>query len=154
MPMLVSQDGETLFSNTPSLPSENAEIEQTLQLKKTLRMIQLSNEFIGELEALSINDNISLKYVLSIKNKYIDGSEREKQFTGWNKYTMYIYVNILSADNMDDLHIVLNDVKEGSGAYGYGYGYAYGYVWMYIDIYEYVWIYLDVYGYVWVCIQL
>ena len=29
MPMLVSQDGETLFSNTPSLPSENAKIEQS-----------------------------------------------------------------------------------------------------------------------------
>ena len=60
MPMLVSQDGETLFSNTPSLPSENAKIEQTLQLKKTLRMIQLSSESIEELETLSKNNNISL----------------------------------------------------------------------------------------------
>jgi hypothetical protein len=64
MPMLVSQDGETLFSNTPSLPNENAEIEQTLQLKKTLRMIQLSSESIEELEALSINDNISLSWLV------------------------------------------------------------------------------------------
>ena len=58
--MLVSQDGETLFSTTPSLPSEHAEMEQTLELKKTLRMIQLSSEAIEELETLSINDNISL----------------------------------------------------------------------------------------------
>ena len=60
MPMLVSQDGETLFSITPSLPSEHAEMEQTLELKKTLRMIQLSSESIEELETLSKNDNISL----------------------------------------------------------------------------------------------
>ena len=64
MPMLVSQDGETLFSNTPSLPNENAKMEQTLQLKKTLRMIQLSSESIEELEALSINDNISLSWLV------------------------------------------------------------------------------------------
>ena len=62
--MLVSQDGETLFSNTPSLPNENAKMEQTLQLKKTLRMIQLSSESIEELEALSINDNISLSWLV------------------------------------------------------------------------------------------
>ena len=30
-------------------------------------------------------------------------------------------------DRLGDLHLVFNDIKDGSGAYGYGYGYGYGY---------------------------
>ena len=38
------------------------------------------------------------------------------------------YVDDMNAkDRLGDLHIVFNDVKEGSGAYGYGYGYGYGF---------------------------
>ena len=44
-------------------------------------------------------------------------------------------------DRLGDLHIVLNDVKEGSGAYGYGYGYGYGFG------YGYGYGYGDNYGY-------
>ena len=30
-------------------------------------------------------------------------------------------------DRLGDLHLVFNDIKEGSGAIGYGYEYGYGY---------------------------
>jgi hypothetical protein len=73
MVMLVSQDGETLFSTTPSLPSEHAEMEQTLELKKTLRMIQVSSESIKELETLSKNNNISLlQLVKTVLENYLN----------------------------------------------------------------------------------
>ena len=40
-----------------------------------------------------------------------------------------MYIN----NRIQNLHIVFNDVKEGSGAYGYGYGYGskYGYAYGY-----------------------
>ena len=42
-------------------------------------------------------------------------------------------------DRLGDLHLVFNDVKEGSGAYGYGYGYGFGfgYGYGYGNNYEY-----------------
>ena len=39
--------------------------------------------------------------------------------------------------DLSDLHIVFNDVKEGSGAYGYGYGYGFGYGYGYGENYGY-----------------
>ena len=34
--------------------------------------------------------------------------------------------NLYNKKRLGDIHLVFNDVKEGSGAYGYGYGYGYG----------------------------
>ena len=35
--------------------------------------------------------------------------------------------DMYNKDRLGNLHLVFNDVKEGSGAYGYGYGFGYGY---------------------------
>lgn len=44
------------------------------------------------------------------------------------------YVDDMNAkERLGDLHIIFNDVKEGTGAYGYGYGYEFGYGYGYGD---------------------
>jgi hypothetical protein len=46
----------------------------------------------------------------------------------YTKKGLISYADDMNAkDRLGDLHIVFNDVKEGSGAYGYAYGYGYGY---------------------------
>ena len=45
----------------------------------------------------------------------------------YTKKGLLTYVNeMYKKERLGDLHLVFNDVKEGSGAYGYGYGYGYG----------------------------
>lgn len=45
----------------------------------------------------------------------------------YTKKGLLNYVNeMYKKERLGDLHLVFNDVKEGSGAYGYGYGYGYG----------------------------
>lgn len=47
---------------------------------------------------------------------------------GYTKKGLLTYASDLYDKNrLGDLHLVFNDVKEGSGAYGYGVGYGYGY---------------------------
>ena len=46
----------------------------------------------------------------------------------YTKKGLLTYASDLYVKNrLGDLHLVFNDVKEGSGAYGYGVGYGYGY---------------------------
>jgi len=46
----------------------------------------------------------------------------------YTKKGLLTYVNeMYKKERLGDLHLVFNDVKEGSGAYGYGYGYGYGF---------------------------
>ena len=45
----------------------------------------------------------------------------------YTKKGLLTYVNEMNKkDRLGDIHLVFNDIKEGSGAYGYGYGYGYG----------------------------
>ena len=47
---------------------------------------------------------------------------------GYTKKGLLTYVNdMYNKQRLGDLHLIFNDVKEGSGAYGYGYGYGYGF---------------------------
>ena len=47
---------------------------------------------------------------------------------GYTKKGLISYIDDLNKNNrINNLQIVFNDVKEGSGAYGYSYGYGYGY---------------------------
>ncbi len=58
----------------------------------------------------------------------------------YTKKGLLSYVNEMQKkERLGDLHIVFNDVKEGSGAYGYGYeyGYGYGFGYGYGDNYSY-----------------
>ena len=51
---------------------------------------------------------------------------------GYTKKGLISYIDDLNKNNrINNLHIVFNDVKEGSGAYGYSYGYGYGYGYSY-----------------------
>ena len=34
---------------------------------------------------------------------------------------------MFTSNRIQNIHIILNDIQEGTGAYGYGYGYGYGY---------------------------
>ena len=44
------------------------------------------------------------------------------------------YINdMYENDRVKNLHLVFNDVKEGSGAYGYTYDYGYNYGYTYND---------------------
>ena len=46
----------------------------------------------------------------------------------YTKKGLLNYVNeMCKKDRLGDLHLVFNDIKEGSGAFGYGYEYGYGY---------------------------
>jgi capsular exopolysaccharide synthesis family protein len=46
----------------------------------------------------------------------------------YTKKGLLTYVNEMNKkDRLGDIHLVFNDIKEGSGAYGYGYGYGFGY---------------------------
>ena len=56
----------------------------------------------------------------------------------YTKKGLLSYIDDMNVkDRLGDLHIVFNDVKEGSGAYGYGYGYGYGFGYGYSDDYGY-----------------
>jgi hypothetical protein len=46
----------------------------------------------------------------------------------YTKKGLLTYVNeMYKKERLGDLHLVFNDIKEGSGAYGYGYSYGYGF---------------------------
>ena len=52
----------------------------------------------------------------------------------YTKKGLLTYVNEMNKkDRLGDIHLVFNDIKEGSGAYGYGYGYGFGYGGDYAD---------------------
>ena len=54
----------------------------------------------------------------------------------YTKKGLLTYVNeMYKKERLGDLHLIFNDVKEGSGAYGYGYGSGYGYGYVYEDNY-------------------
>lgn len=103
----------------PSNPSDalltDTFVSMMEELKKTYDVIVLDTPPLG-----LVADALTLMRFSDI-NLYVVRQN-------YTKKGLLNYVNeMFKKDRLGDLHLVFNDIKDGSGAYGYGYGYGYGY---------------------------
>jgi capsular exopolysaccharide synthesis family protein len=131
--VIISSDVENLdilvSGPLPQNPSDALHTEKFVkmmgELKKQYEIIILDTPPLG-----LVADSLTLMKYTDV-NLYVVRQN-------YTKKGLLTYVNeMYKKERLGDLHLVFNDVKEGSGAYAYGYGYGYGYGFGYADNYGY-----------------
>jgi capsular exopolysaccharide synthesis family protein len=121
--VIISADVENLdilvSGPLPQNPSDALHTEKFVkmmeELKKQYEIIILDTPPLG-----LVADSLTLMKYTDV-NLYVVRQN-------YTKKGLLTYVNeMYKKERLGDLHLVFNDVKEGSGAYGYGYGYGYGF---------------------------